>query len=192
MLSSFVVLLAINATMAPAGASGATLTSPAGTAYTGTVKFENIAPHAVIDTQGALPLTCATTAMEWKVESHGALVPAKGPLTGLSFGSCGTTVVTVLKAGTMEVHSGNTGEYDEVTWRGFEITVKALGKPDCIYSWGEPVFMGGLTASPLFGGKTAVFDVSTTLPVSNNPLCPHSIEITAQYQVTTPDYLDAD
>ncbi len=69
----------------------------------------------------------------------------------------------------------------------------ALGGLDCIYSWGEPVFMGGLTASPFFGVQnSSVRSLSSTIPVSNNPLCPVSMQITGLYRVTTPDYLDVD
>lgn len=189
-------LVAAVALALAAPASAANLTSPAGTSYTGTVKFESTAPHVVMDTSNGSSLTCTTTGLEWKAESHGLLVPVKGPIAKLSFEGCGTTVVSVLKAGTMEVHKGHTGEsevkYDAVTWRGYEITTKALGFPDCIYAWSEPIVMGGLTGSSLQGGKTAIFDLSATIPVANSPLCPVWMELTGIYRIASPDFLDVD
>lgn len=187
------VALAALALAAPVSAS--TPTSPAGTVYTGPVKAQSAAQHVLIHTKGGTTITCETSSFDWEIESHGPSETTKGSVTNLSFGSCGTTTVSVLKKGTVEVHKGPEGSsYETVTWSGMEITVAAPFTPDCKYFFQQPtsIFMGGLTASSVLG-TTAAFDFETNkIPVGNSILCPEWIQFTGAYTITTPDRLDFD
>jgi hypothetical protein len=188
--------LALVALAAPAAAS--TFTSPAGTAYTGTIKGTIELGYMLIHTKGGSTLTCETSGFEWKVESHGPAVTAKAAVTNFSFGSCGGTVVSVLKGGTVEFHkgSGEPGGFELVTWSGFEITIAKPFTTDCKYFFQDSqirISMGGLTTSSRLGGKTPTFHLATeSFPVGNSILCPGWAQMTGAYTITSPDYLDLD
>jgi len=187
------VVLAALALAAPASAS--TPTSPAGTVYTGPVKAVSAAQHVLIHTKGGTTVTCETSSFDWSIESHGPSATTKGSVTNLTFGSCGTTTVSVLKAGTVEVHQGPEGfSYETVTWSGLEITVATPFSPDCKYFFQQPtsILIGAVTPSSVLG-TTAVFHLDTDkIPVGNSIFCPEWIEFTGGYTITTPDYLAFD
>jgi hypothetical protein len=192
-----VALLAI-----ASSASATSLTSPAKTFYTGAVKAENAVENAVFH-QGEETFTCKSLELEWQVESHGPSVTAKGPVTKFTLGTCSPTTVTVLKTGSLELHTGET-EAGVLTWTGGEITTLShslLGTTHCIYSFGIPgtefesIDVGVLTSSRSFEGseKTAMIDIDTQIPAKKTDLfCPTELGMTAAYRVTSPDYLDVD
>lgn len=188
--------LALAAYASPATAT--TFTSPAGTAYTGVVKAKSAASHVLLHTKNGTIITCETSAFDWQVESHGPAVTTKASVTNLSFGSCGTTTVSVLKKGTLEFHGGSGIEtWGRVTWSGFELTVASPFTPDCKYFFQQPtsIFMGGFTSSsrPELGGKTSAFHLGTEkFPVGNSIFCPEWLQMTGFYTITSPDYLDFD
>jgi hypothetical protein len=186
--------LALAVSASPALAT--TFTSPAGTAYTGVVKAKSAAPHVLLHTKNGTTITCETSAFDWQVESHGPAVTTKASVTNLSFGSCGTTTVSVLKKGTLEIHKvSGPGGYGLVTWSGFELTVAAPFTPDCKYFFQQPtsISMGGFTSSSSEGGKTSTFHLSTEkFPVGNSIFCPEWLQMTGFYTITSPDYLDFD
>ena len=188
-------LVALAALALAAPASALTPTSPAGTVYTGAVKSVSATEHVLIHTKGGTTITCETSSFDWEIESHGPSETTKGSVTNLSFGSCGTTTVSVLKRGTLEVHKGPEGaSYETVTWSGMEITVATPFTPDCKYFFQQAtsIFMGGLTTSSVLEA-TAAFDLETNkIPVGNSILCPEWIQFTGAYTITTPDYLDFD
>lgn len=185
--------LALAAFASPALAT--TFTSPAGTAYTGTVEAKNAASHMLIHTKNATTLTCETTAFDWQIESHAPAVAAKASVTNLSFGSCGTTTVSVLKKGTLEIHEASGSDsFGWVTWSGFELTVASPFTPDCKYFFqqAQSIKMAGFTASSALGGTSALDLETEGIPVGNSIFCPEWIQLTGAYTITSPDYLDFD
>lgn len=183
--------------MAASGtASATTLTSPAGTAYTGTIKAESQGNHLAIDTpSGSFP--CSKSNLEWNVESHGASVTARGPVSSFTAKECGTTTVTIIDPGEFELHtrSSEAVDYDPITWVDFELTIvtdSIFGSIDCTYAY-NLLSMGAITSSKTTG-QTARFKVETSLipSLSEDPLCSKSIRITADYTIPSPDYLDVD
>lgn len=176
-------LLGLVALAAFAGTASATvLTSPAGTAYTGTRISHGTALKMA--TAGE----CKTSTLHEEIESHGAAATAVSKVTSLSFSECGYPV-TVTKAGTMEVHSLGNGN-GTVTWSGAEIVLKTpVG--DCLYTPNN-TDMGTLTGSKNTGG-TAVFDLSARVPrTGGNFLCGVQAEWNGTYVVQAPDYLGVD
>lgn len=181
--------------MAASGtASATTLTSPAGTAYTGAVKAESQGNHLAIDTpSGSFP--CSKSNLEWNVESHGAAVTAKGAVSSFTAEECGTTKVTVVDPGAFELHTHSSDEFDWITWVDFELTIvtpSAFGSIDCTYGY-NLLTLGAITSSKATG-QTARFKVESTLIplLSENVLCSKTIRLTADYRITSPDYLDVD
>jgi hypothetical protein len=168
--------VAAAAMMAFAGvASATTLTSPAGTAYTSTLKATSTSStlHGSF-----ISVTCKHSAVEGKVESHGASVTAGGKVTGLTFSEC-TDPVTVKKEGSLEVHSNG-----RVTSTGAEIIIHT--------SVGECVFTTSGTDIGLFtGGTPAKLDIdSVAIPRTGGSFfCGSSGEWTGSYSVTTPGTL---
>lgn len=178
-----ITLVGLAALMALAGTASATvLTSPAGTAYTGTK----------ISHSAAVSLTwageCKTSVWHETVESHGATATAVSKVNSLTFSECGYPV-TVSKAGTTEVHSLGNGN-GTVTWSGAEIIVKSpVG--DCTYAT-KNTHLGTLTGSKNTGG-TAVFDLNANVPRTGGSFaCAAYGEWKGTYVVQTPDYLDVD
>ncbi len=176
-------LLGLLALAAFAGTASATvLTSPAGTAYTGT----KIAHSTGLSITWAGE--CKTSTWHETVESHGAAATAVSKVNSLTFSECGYPV-TVPKGGTIEVHGLGNGN-GTVTWSGAEIVVKSpIG--DCTYTT-KGTHMGTLTGSKNTGG-TAVFDVDALVPRTGGSLvCGATAEWRGTYVVQTPDYLDVD
>lgn len=183
-------------------ASATSLTSPAKTFYTGAVEAE-MAVEQFVFHQKEETFACESSELEWQVESHGASVTAKGPVTKFTLGECGSTTVTVLKTGSLELHAGE-AEAGVLTWTGGEFTTVShsiVGTTHCIYSFGIPgtefesIDVGVLTSSRSFEGaeKTAVIDIDAQIPAKQTDLfCPTEIGMTAAYRVTSPDYLDVD
>ena len=119
-----------------AGASATTLTSPAGTTYTGAVKAESIVEGLYVRQRPAQ--TNSDAEFEWKAESHGAAATVNGPVTAFSLSEC-SLKVTLLKPGSSEVHTmseANTGS-GALTWSGVEATMPMLGL-DCVYELKNP------------------------------------------------------
>jgi hypothetical protein len=192
-----VVALTAAFLMAAGGtASATTLTSPAGTAYTGVIKAESQGNHLAIDSpSGSFP--CGKSSLEWNVESHGAAVTAKGPVSSFTAKECGTTTVTIVDPGEFELHtrSSEAVDYDPITWVDFELTIvtdSIFGSIDCTYAYNF-LQMGAITSSKTTG-QTARLKVDTA-PIpsfSEDPLCSKSIRVTADYTIPSPDYLDVD
>lgn len=139
--------IAAAALMAFAGtASATTLTSPAGTTYTGTLK----ATSTSVSMQGSwTSISCKHSTLEGSLEAHGASVTAVVNLGTLTFGECNYPV-TVLKAGTLEIHSNGS-----ITSSGTEIALHtSVG--ECVYGTNNSTF-GTLT-----GGTPAALDYQPT------------------------------
>jgi len=180
--------LAAAALMAFAGsASATTLTSPSGTQYSGTIAATLSSASATLKSSFIGEVVCKKSTVEGKVESQGAEVTAKGNLSSLTFTECNGTV-TVLKAGSLEVHTegekanGN----GTLTSSGAEVTVELAGL-HCIFTTSNTdvgKVTGGTTATltaasqaiPRTGGRSGAF-------------CGSSATWNATYSVTTPDTL---
>lgn len=172
-------LLAAVALMALTGtASATTVTSPAGTAYTGTYKMtsSNISMHGSFQT-----ISCGHSAMEGKVESHGAAVTAEGNLSSFSLTSC-NYAVTVKKPGKMVFHATSGGN-GTLTWTGAEWVMHT--------STGECVFTtSGTPLGTVTGGTGAQLHVEASIPRTGGSFfCGSSMEWTGNYTFTTPSTL---
>ncbi len=176
-------LLGLLVIAAFAGTASATvLTSPAGTAFTGTKVSHSVGEVSVFG-------RCKTAGIHEEVESHGAAATAVGKVTGLTFSEC-TTSVTVLKTGSMEVHGLGNGN-GTVTASGFEFT-STTPALHCVYTFLKDDHLGTLTGSKNTGG-TAVLHVNAVLVrTSGNFFCGATTQWTGTYVVQTPDYLDVD
>jgi hypothetical protein len=164
--------VAAAALMVFAGTASATITAPAGTAYSGA--------FSATSTNNTLHFSVT---VECKHSTLGATISegaTSGPVTNLSFTQCGTDTVTVLKNGTLSIASDGTvsltGSEFTSTWHrtvlGFPLTTH------CIYTFGNigtltegatpPVIDIGssqITRLPTDGacGETAVWTGSFTL-----------------------------
>ena len=187
--------VAVTALMAFAGVASATiLTSPAGTTYTSTIK----ATSTESSLDGAfVTVTCKHSAVEGKVESHGAGVTAGGKISSLTFTECNFPT-TVKKAGSLEIHTTKVtdanGEVTEpvngngtLTSTGAEIEI-ATSVGTCIFTT-SATDVGTVT-----GGTTAKLDIaSAKIPrTGGNFLCGSSGTWTGSYTINTPDTLLVD
>ena len=183
--------VAAAAMMAFAGvASATTVTSPAGTTYTSTVK----ASAGSTELHGeAFSVSCASSTVEGKVESHGAGITIGGNIDSLVFASCNFPV-TVLKAGSLEVHEkqGGNGFVGTLTSTGAEITIHGPFGINCLYKT-NATDIGTLTGSGTTKA-TAKLDIDSSLipRTGDSAFCGANGEWTGSYTVNTPDYLDVE
>jgi hypothetical protein len=176
--------VAAAALMAFAGvASATTLTSPAGTTYTGKIQSESIGAtslHGPFTT-----VTCGASSVDGKVESHGSGVTAGGKISTLTYTECNFPV-KVIKNGSLEVHANGT-----LTSSGAEITVgpTSIGV-SCIYTTAN-TDIGTLTSSST---SHAVLDInSAAIPrTGHSVFCGSSGTWTGSYTVTEPSTLVVD
>jgi hypothetical protein len=171
--------VAAAALMAFAGvATASTLTSPAGTTYTSTIK----ASAGSTSLDGSFTtVTCNKSTTEGKVEQHGASVNAGGNVSSLTFSECNFPT-KVVKAGKLEITSTS-----EVISTGAEISIET--------SVGTCVFTTNNTKVGTFtGGTPASMDIaSAKIPrTGGNFLCGSSGTWTGSYTVNTPSTLLVD
>jgi hypothetical protein len=180
-------------------ASAAKLTSPAGTVVpVGTViKAENEGKVVLDPPFGAIE--CSKSIVEGKVTNAGGITiiegkevtdTVKGEITTLDFTECNATV-TVLKKGTLEIHSLGNGN-GTLTSNGAEVTVQFVGT-HCIFTTSN-TDLGTVTGS----GNTksnATLDISATIPRtggSSGIFCGSTAAWTGAYKVTAPNPLFID
>lgn len=160
--------------------------------FTGTVKAES---EGAVSVTGTIVFTCQKSALEWSVESHGASVTTTGPLTKVTLEECGTSTVTVVEMGKLELHATSGGD-GTLTSTGTRITVLVhsvfLGTVHCIYET-KSTDVGTLTGSATTGA-TATLDVaSAVIPlVSTDGTCREDAQLEGSYTFTSPDYLYVD
>ena len=194
------VALAVAGLMALAPSVSATnLTSPVGTNYTGVVKAESIFNIRIHNT--LLEDECLSK-FEWQPESHGSAVTLQGAVTSFSVFECvekeSKSTISLLKRGSFEVHTfgaekPNSGK---VTWTGARmtsVTDTAIMNIACVYELEVP-FTALLTGSGDLLGKTAKVDMEVLWKYveGNVLLCPKKTTWTAEYTITTPDFLNVD
>jgi hypothetical protein len=180
-------------------ASAATLTSPANTVVpVGTlIKAENEGKVVLDPPFGAIE--CSNSIVEGKVTNAGGVVggvtqTVKGEIITLDFTVCNATV-TVLKKGTLEIHSLGNGN-GTLTSNGAEVTVSFVGT-HCIYRTGD-IFtdtdLGTVTGSATTKGN-ATFHIKATIPRVgglSGLFCGSGAEWTGAYKVTSPNPLFID
>lgn len=170
-----------------ATASATTLTSPTGTTYTGNITAES---EGVTTLHGSfVSVSCNKSHVAGKVEKHGAGVTAGGKISSLSFTECNYPV-TVLKAGSLEVHPIGTGTYrtGTLTSTGAEIKIHtSVG--ECIFTT-SATDIGTLTGTN-HTGKHATLDIaSSNIPRTGGSFfCGASGVWTGNYTVTVPSTL---
>ena len=191
------VAVAAMALMALAGAASATtLTSPAGTVLpAGTVIDASAEPGTSLTLKaGFANITCTESTVKGKTTNAGGPTETvKGNIETLTFSNCGSSIVTVLKLGTLEIHTDTAKEDGNgtLTATGQEVTVAQSGVT-CTYATNN-TDLGTLTGSKNLGGKTATFDIAAELTKSAGGfLCASPAKWEGSYTVTTPDYLDVD
>jgi hypothetical protein len=177
-------------TMAFAAAASATVvtTSTGGSAATPTIHAAGEGGHVVLDNPIA-NIECSST-LEWKVESHGESVTAKGNLSSLSFTGCTNNwTVTINAAGSLEAHwiSGHNGT---LTSNGTTLTAirhTIFGTIECRYATSN-TDIGTLT-----GGNPATFHIEAKIPVhGGSGLCGSgTASWTGKYVATTAAYIAA-
>jgi len=141
-------------------------------------------------------IECNSTTHGTITNPGSASTTASGPIPkgGLIFNECGSDTVTVLKEGSLEIHTDVEGVTDfngTVTSIGAEVTIVHLGF-HCIFGTGAGTDIGTLTGSTTTG-KTATMHIKATIPRtggSSGAFCGSSAPWTGTYDITTPDTLD--
>jgi hypothetical protein len=197
--------VAAAALMAFAGTASATIitkSTDGGKTHTQMVKGEKI--HAVnegtVTLDGAVKITCTESTVEGEITEAGTPTTEtpKGTIGTLTFGGCNHTV-TVLKGGTLEVHTETTGTNNKngtLTSNGAEITVIThgiIGTIHCIYTTAN-TDIGRVTGSDNTG-KTATLDIDSA-PIKIDETSAGcgfgTAEWTGSYSVDVPDHMDID
>jgi hypothetical protein len=182
-----IVVAAIMVLMAFAGAASATvLTSPAGTQYKGELVFTG--NSSLLWRLGFANITCTESSVAGTPTNFGGAASTVSlPVSTLTLHSCNATV-TVLKKGTLEIHTIGAGPNGTVTWSGTEVTY-ASGGVSCTYGTNN-TSVGTLTGSNTTGGS-AMWDVKASLfKVAGGFLCASPAAWEGSYVVTKPAYLD--
>jgi hypothetical protein len=183
--------LALALMMLGAGtASATTLTSPAGTQYSGTIKLELAENEAVFKSTFIGEIKCKESVVEGEVSSQGAAITARISLSTFDFSNCNAPF-TALKPGVFEVHTDSTSADGNgiLTSSGTEITFEIAGF-HCIISTSNTelgTVTGGAQAElaipgvalPRTGGRSGAF-------------CGKSLALTARYKIVTPSTLLVD
>jgi hypothetical protein len=180
-----------------ASATTLTCTNPPGTKVVcpaGTT-IESTATSSLLLKAGFAEITCTASTVKGKTSNAGSTTETvKGPIETLTFTSCGSSTVDVIKNGSLEIHTDTEGVTDgngTVTGTGSEVTVSAFGT-SCVYGTPEPKDLGTLKGSSNTGG-TATFTISASLSkVSGGFLCANPAAWSGSYKVTNPDWLDVD
>jgi hypothetical protein len=161
-------------------ASASTVTSPAGTPYTGTI--EATAGTSTLVGSFATVI-CNSATAKGEVRVHGLGVTAEGPVTHLAWSACNYEVTTSTSGGTLIGHAIGGGN-GTITSTGAKVTVHT--------SLGTCVFTTNSThLGTLKGGLHATLSVEkATIPrTEGNFLCGSSAQWTATYTVIKPTTL---
>jgi hypothetical protein len=190
----FVGLAAIAAAalMAFAGPASATiLTGPGGSTLGAGTAIAAVNEGMVVFHASIGTVECNGSSLGGKITNAGGTgVAVSTSVETLSFSACNATV-TVLSKGTFSIEGtgGNNG-----TLRGSnnELTIEFSGL-HCIYRTNGTT-LGAVTGSSTTGA-TATMDISARIPRTggrSGVLCLESVEWTAAYKITSPDFLNVD
>jgi hypothetical protein len=182
-----------------ASATELTCTNPPGTKVVCPVGTEihAVNEESVVLTTEFLNITCSSSTVGGKITNAGSPTETvKGSVETLTFTTCNCPV-TVLKTGTLEVHTTKENEPNNngtLTSSGAEVTVNCstiFGTVHCIYTTNN-TDLGDLTGSTTTG-STATIDTTAEIPrAATSSLCSSIAIWHAKYSVTTPDWLDVD
>lgn len=196
--------VAAAALMAFVGSASAT-TLTEGTEKTkvknGTIIEGKSVGNTVLD--GSVNITCEHSTVKGEVTQEGSeTTTVKGGISSLTFEKCGTTTITVINGGTLEVHTKNktADNTGTVTSSGAHVTIQThsffLGTTHCIYATNN-THIGELTGSdhgPAPTHTTATLHI-TSAPIPQtvtDGLCGNDAEWTGTYEITKPDHLYVD
>ncbi len=132
-------------------------------------------------------IECSKSAVGGKTSNAGSgTETVSGAVETLTFEECNCEV-SVLKKGTLEVHSVATNGNGTITSNGAEVTVECstiFGKVHCIYVT-ENTNLGTVT-----GGSPAKVTASASIPrLTTNALCAAEANWKAEYSVSAPNPL---
>lgn len=177
--------VAAAALMAFAGTASATTVTADGSPYTGNIVAANSGGHVVLDNPIAT-INCSSK-VEGDEISHGSGITASGAIDFLNFTGCTNSWhVTVVTAGTLEIHSIGNGD-GTLTSSGATVEATRFGIT-CRYS----------TSSTHIGtvadGEHAVLTISASIPFhSGSGLCGEKpTSWTGKYAVSSPTNLSID
>ncbi|HYH53921.1 MAG TPA: hypothetical protein VD761_07295 [Solirubrobacterales bacterium] len=166
-----------------APASATTVTSPAGTEYTG--EFHATASSSLLMQAGFVNLTCTESTIKGRIESNGGAT-AGGKISTLSFSSCGATTFDVLINGSLSIEATGEGK-GIVRGSGSQWTTAFFGI-SCVYGTTTNTTLGTVT-----GGTPAKMSIAATLPkISGGFLCADPASMSGSYQFTSPSTLLVD
>lgn len=174
------------------GASATTLTSPAGTVYTGTVKVVSEGEITIENPVGKFPCLWS---QEGKVDQHGSTATARVPIASTVLTFCtNATFPTIVSQGALEIHTdAETADGNgRVTLVGFGVTVNRLGII-CTYETGAGVDIGTLTGSKTTGSNATIEVAGAAIPKTGGGLlCGETATMSGSFSVASPSYLDVD
>lgn len=180
--------VAAAALMAFAGsASATTVTSPTGTAYTGTITAES---QGATELHGAFTsVSCEASHVAGSIESQGSGKTASGKLSALSFSGCSDPVSVKLK-GSLELHAVNCSKQTgyctgTLTSSGAEIAIDtSVG--ECVFTTSN-THLGTVTGTDDTGHSPIFHIDSASIPrTAGSFFCGSSGEWTGSYKVVTP------
>jgi len=166
-------------------ASGTTLTSPAGTTYTSTIKAENEGTVTLTSVFGGFgAVSCKKSVIEGKNESHGSGVTDFGRLTTWYFTECtGGSPTHLVAAGSFEIHSGG----GVVTSKSASLVIHSTAFGTCTFTTASTgTTLGTLTTTSSTGGN-ATIDVAASLASACG-----TGTLEGSYKITTPSTLFLD
>ena len=137
-------------------------------------------------------IECNSTVEGTVTDAGSSTTTVKGTITVLTFTPCTNgAVVTVLKKGTLEIHTASSGGgTGTVTSIGAEVTVQAFGF-HCIFGTGAGVDIGTVTTNTTTPGD-ATLDIAATIPRtggSSGVFCGSTAQWTGSYTSTKPTTL---
>jgi hypothetical protein len=182
MLGLLVVAAASLLAFASSASATATLTSPAGTEYTGEI-------HATLEGSATLKAgitdTCTESTVKGKVETNNT-THAAGKISVLTWGKC-TAHTTTTKLGSLTIKpNGDVFNIDTIV---HVVETTAFGNITCNYGGGPAP---GTKIGTLTAGTPATLDINTTsLPrqAGSSGLCAEKGTWTGNYTVTSPHAL---
>jgi hypothetical protein len=152
-------------------------TSPCTGTYAKGTAIEASSTGSILLKGGFAEITCTANSIKGEVTNPGPTGPVAGTVSSLSFSSCGSSTVDVLKNGTFSIGSPSGGN-GTFKLEGFEVTVAVAGT-SCVY--------GGPATFSLTGGTTASLKSSGNLTkVSGGFLCASPASWSAAYNITAP------
>jgi len=147
---------------------------------------------------GTVNIKCKKSFLKGELtNAGGSESTVKGPISTLTAEECGPNTVTIVSGGSLEVHTDKASANGDgiLTSTGLNATVlthNILGTVHCIYETSGTTF-GTLDGSKNTGGKATLTIDSAAIPrLSTDFGCGSTSEMTGEYQVNSPSYLDVD